>query len=199
MTVYGYIRVSTEEQGRSGLGLASQRTEIMDEYPNAVIVEEVASGASVKKRPLFLALIDRMQKGDTLIVTKPDRFSRSLVDAALTLRHLTEKDVGVVILSLGIDTATAAGKAMLSMMFVFAEFERDLISLRTKDALAAAVARGQVLGRPKGYTQKQAEAVLNYPEASATQLAAAFNMSRDTVNRIRKAAAGGKVQGNGSL
>jgi DNA invertase Pin-like site-specific DNA recombinase len=85
--VIGYVRVSTEEQGRSGLGLAAQRAAILAARPDAEIVEEVASGGRADNRPRLEEVRASLQRGDVLVVSRLDRLTRSLYDFADLVRE----------------------------------------------------------------------------------------------------------------
>lgn len=156
--VVGYTRVSTTEQGDSGLGLAAQRTAITVECQRrgwmlAEVFEDAgASGKSLNGRPALTAALDAIRTGAAggLVVAKLDRLSRSLLDfAGLMDRSRTEGWL-LVALDLGVDTSTPSGEMIASVMATFAQFERRLIGQRTKDALAVKKSQGYRLGRPSG-------------------------------------------------
>jgi DNA invertase Pin-like site-specific DNA recombinase len=150
----GYVRVSTEEQGRSRLGLEAQLHAIRwaareRGWQLVAIEQDIASGATLSRPGLERAL-ERCRSGETrgIVSAKLDRLSRSLVDFAGLLEHARREDFGLVVLDQNFDLATASGRAMAGMLAVFAQWERDTISERTCQALAAARARGARLGRP---------------------------------------------------
>ncbi len=154
MRLIGYVRVSTEEQGRSGLGLDAQRASITA-YAGAgnhdlTWAEDVGlSGSSLDRPALRQALAAlRRREADALVVAKLDRLSRSLPDFASVLQLARKQRWAVIALDLGVDTTTPAGRLIANVMASVAEWEREVIGQRTSEALRAAQARGVRLGRP---------------------------------------------------
>jgi len=150
-----YTRVSTGEQGVSGLGLEAQRHALELEaerrgWGRLGLVVEVASGAKLAGRPLLAQVLDALDAGeaDLLVVSKLDRVARNLSDLLRIVERAQAHGWAFVALDLGIDTSTAAGAFTLSVMGAAAELERRLIADRTRAALAAKKARGHRLGRP---------------------------------------------------
>lgn len=146
---YGYARVSSLVQLK-GNSLEEQRHELRQAgvLPENII-EEQYSGKTTN-RPLFKALLTRLQPGDELICCKLDRFARNAEDGLKTVRELVEKGVTVDILNLGRIDNKATGKLILTIMLAFAEFERNMILERT--AAGRAIARtkaGYHEGRPR--------------------------------------------------
>lgn len=153
--VIAYIRVSTEEQKESGAGLAAQRAAILAECKRRgwhliEVVEDAGYSAKDLKRPGVQAALDTLRRGgaDALVVAKLDRLSRSMLDFASIMAAAQKQGWGVVALDCAVDTTTPAGEAMANILATFAQFERRLISQRTKDALAIKKAQGVRLGRP---------------------------------------------------
>ena len=145
MKFIAYYRVSTEKQGKSGLGLEAQRESVLKHVKQeggTLIAEysDVISGASETREQLDAALRRCEREKATLIISKLDRLARQLS----FLAKFIESKVPLVVAEL-----PHANKMLLQMMAVFAEAERDMVSQRTKDALAAAKKRGVVLGNPK--------------------------------------------------
>lgn len=145
MKFIAYYRVSTEKQGKSGLGLEAQRESVLKhiEQDGGTLIAEysdVISGASETREQLDAALRRCEREKATLIISKLDRLARQLS----FLAKFIESKVPLVVAEL-----PHANKMLLQMMAVFAEAERDMVSQRTKDALAAAKKRGVVLGNPK--------------------------------------------------
>lgn len=154
--VVGYIRVSTEDQARSGAGLAAQRAAITAEAERRdwQLVETIsdagASGSRMDRRVGLQRALKRVTSGDAdaLVVAKLDRLSRSLLDFAVLMERSRREKWALIALDLGVDTSTPAGEVMASVLASFAQFERRLIGERTTVALAARRAAGQRLGRP---------------------------------------------------
>lgn len=153
--VIAYLRVSTTEQADSGLGLAAQEQAIRNycQAKGIVIDRLVAdrghSGATLN-RPGLTSVLGLVRAGgvDTVIVAKLDRLSRRVIDTLNTIDLLRRHGTDIVFVQDAIDSTTAVGKAMLALVAVFAQMERDLISERTMAALAVKRAKGEVLGNP---------------------------------------------------
>jgi DNA invertase Pin-like site-specific DNA recombinase len=165
--VVGYVRVSTEEQGRSGLGLADQRKAIRAAcaqrgWELVSIIEDNGFSAKNLNRPGIIETLRMVEAGeaDALVVSKLDRLSRSVLDFSGLLERSRKKGWSLVALDIGVDTSTANGEVMASIVAVFAQFERRLISERTKAALAIKKAQGVKLGRPVVVTEEVVDRVL---------------------------------------
>ncbi|WP_370693945.1 recombinase family protein [Methylobacterium sp. NEAU K] len=113
-----------------------------------LIRAEKKSGASTEGRTELRTLIDFARKGDTIVVTRIDRLARSIADLAGIVRELEAKGVALRATEQPVDTSTAAGKAFLGMLGVFAEFETNLRRERQLDGIAKAKAQGVYKGRP---------------------------------------------------
>lgn len=122
--IYGYVRISTmkQEQGNSK---EDQYNAITSAYPSASIIEETYSGA--KQRPKFLKLLEDCASGDTVVVTKLDRFCRSTKEGLEYIDYLKNKGVKIHILNMGLIEDTPIGNLMVTMLLAFAEFERAII------------------------------------------------------------------------
>ena len=161
MRALGYCRVSTDEQGESGLGLDAQRSVIVAEaerrgWELAEVLTDVASGKSLRRRHQMKAALTRLAAGeaDVLIVAKLDRLSRSVSDFATILAQSQEQKWALDVCDLGVDTTTPSGKMVAQIMMVLAEWEREVIGERTRSALQVARARGTRLGRPPGVDEE---------------------------------------------
>jgi DNA invertase Pin-like site-specific DNA recombinase len=160
--VVGYIRVSTEDQATSGLGLEAQRAVIEAECDRRgwelveVFEDRAASGRSLARRPALTRALKAV-RGDVanaLVVAKLDRLSRSLLDFAGLMEDARKGGWALVILDLGVDTTTPSGEMIANVMATFAQFERRLIGQRTKDALAVKKSQGVRLGRQLSVDEK---------------------------------------------
>ena len=153
------------------------------------IVREVVSGSQeAKQRPGFSKLLDKMDDGDVLIVTKLDRLGRNAMDVRATIEDLGKRGISVHCLALGgMDLTSPAGKMTMQVLAAVAEFERDLLIERTQAGLARAKEEGKAIGRPGALTEAEQEAVrvrLSKGE-SVSALAKELKTSRQTIMRAR--------------
>lgn len=140
--IFGYARVSTEQQN------LDRQLDVLKNYGCDVIYNEKITGTK-RDRPELEKLLDRMTVGDTVVVESLSRLGRSTKDL-IELTELFEKNgVHLVSLKEQIDTSTATGKLLFTLMSAIAQFERDVIADRTREGLVAAKARGRKGGRPK--------------------------------------------------
>ncbi len=146
--IYGYARVSTKGQARDGNSLEVQ-TQLLKDAGAKQIFYDSFTGTKVQ-RPEFDKLTSNLSSGDTLIVTKLDRFARSASQGSQMIESLINRGVTVHILNLGVMDNTPTGKLIRNVMLSFAEFERDMIVERTQEGKAIAREKGvRVDGRPK--------------------------------------------------
>lgn len=153
--VIGLVRVSTADQGASGLGINAQAEAIRLECERRrwllvdIIVEPAISGRSAD-RPGLTEALERVGSGGAsgIVVAKLDRLSRSVVDFGRILAWLDAADAHLVALDLGVDTSTPAGRLVANVLASVAEWEADVIAERTTDALSAKRARGEAISRP---------------------------------------------------
>jgi DNA invertase Pin-like site-specific DNA recombinase len=155
MRVLGYVRVSTEEQADSRAGIEAQRAAILAEagrrgWKLLEVVEDAGYSGRDLRRPGVQEALSVLAEGgaDALVVAKLDRLSRSMLDFASLMNAAHEQGWALVALDLGVDTSTPSGEMMANVLATFAQFERRLISQRTKEALAVKRAAGVRLGRP---------------------------------------------------
>lgn len=188
--VFAYCRVSTVEQSTE-----NQRREIAAAgfaIDDRRVIEEAISGSvAAKERPGFGKLIDRLEPGDVLVVTKLDRLGRNAMDVRATVEQLAQAGVRVHCLALGgVDLTSAAGRMTMQVISAVAEFERDLLIERTKSGLQRAKAEGKEFGRPSALSADQRRSVLDRLAAgeSVAALAREFSTSRQTIMRVRSAA-----------
>lgn len=156
-TMIGYLRVSTEEQANSGLGLDAQR-ESIERYADAhgwAVAWYVDEGLSAKSlaRPQLQAALTRLhvlpkrRDVDGIVVAKLDRLSRSVHDFSGILKLANARKWAVVAIDLGVDTSTPTGKLVANVMMSVAEWEREVIGERTSAAMQAAKRQGRHMGR----------------------------------------------------
>lgn len=188
--VFAYCRVSTTDQTTE-----NQLQEVtlagFNVDPRRVVVETISGSVPTSERPGFNRLVDKMEDGDLLVVTKLDRLGRNAMDVRGTVEALAGMGVRVHCLALGgIDLTSPAGKMVMQVIAAMAEFERDLLIERTQAGLVRAKSEGKAVGRPSSLTPKQAEEVrqrLAQGEPVAA-LARAYETSRQTIMRVRDAA-----------
>ncbi|WP_175783097.1 recombinase family protein [Burkholderia anthina] len=189
--VFAYCRVSTVEQSTE-----NQRREIAAAgfaIEDRRVIEEAISGSvAAKERPGFGKLIDRLEPGDVLVVTKLDRLGRNAMDVRATVEQLAQAGVRVHCLALGgVDLTSAAGRMTMQVISAVAEFERDLLIERTKSGLQRAKAEGKEFGRPSALSVDERRDVLERLAGgeSVAAVARAFSTSRQTIMRVRSTAA----------
>lgn len=169
-TMIGYLRVSTEEQASSGLGLEAQR-ETIQRYADAQgwdLVWYVDEGLSAKSldRPQLQAALSRLhvipkrRDVDGIVVAKLDRLSRSVHDFSGILKLAATRKWAVVAIDLGVDTSTPTGKLVANVMMSVAEWEREVIGERTSAAMQAAKRAGRHMGRVSKLPKSTADRLL---------------------------------------
>lgn len=182
MSLYGYARVSTEDQSLSRqLDALTGRG-----VPREHIHQETASGAAARRPVLDHLTADVLTAGDTLVIADLDRLSRRTARLIMTLDDLTARGITVESLYERVDTSTADGMFSVTLLGALAQRERDRIAERTRAGLEAARARGRRPGRPVAVTPEQYETVLMLRPLgrSYRQIAAATGLSASTVARI---------------
>lgn len=185
--VFAYARVSTLEQTTenqlreiraAGFHIDSKRT----------VTENISGSVAAKQRAGFSKLLDRMEAGDVLVVSKLDRLGRNAMDVRATVEALAAIGVRVHCLALGgVDLTSAAGKMTMQVLNAVAEFERDLLIERTNSGIARAKAEGKHMGRRHSLSAKQRQEVQQRLAAgeSVRALASEFDTTRQTIMRIR--------------
>ncbi|EQA1624982.1 recombinase family protein [Enterobacter asburiae] len=189
--VFAYCRVSTLEQTTenqrreieaAGFAVKSQR----------LIEEHISGSVAASERPGFTHLLDRMENGDVMIVTKLDRLGRNAMDVRKTVEQLATSGIRVHCLALGgVDLTSAASKMTMLVISAVAEFEKDLLIERTHSGIARARASGKRFGRPSSLNGEQQQVVLERLNAgvSISAIAREFSTTRQTILRVRKAGA----------
>ncbi len=179
---YGYARVSTTDQD-----LALQQT-ALKAAGCTVIRAEKASGTSRNGRSELETLLDFIRPGDTLVVTRIDRLARSLRDLQNIVHELRSKGAHLKATEQPIDTATAAGKAFLDMLGVFAEFETNLRRERQMEGITAAKERGVYKGRPRSIDEEEIKRLLD-EGVGPSQVAKRLGIGRASVYRLARGGA----------
>jgi len=177
----GYARVSKGDDQSNTLQARALRAAGCQR-----VFEEAASGGRWD-RPELHRMLDHLREGDTLVVWKLDRLSRSLKDVLHIMERVADAGAGFRSLTENIDTTTPAGRMMMQMVGSFAEFERAMIRERTSAGLAAARAEGRVGGRRRkldaAKRREIAESVITGRKSGA-DMARLYNISQPTVSRI---------------
>ena len=193
--IVGYLRVSTGKQN-----LANQQDEIrrFAESRNFTVnswVTEVVSGKKNERERKLGTLLKRMKPGDTLIVTEISRLSRTLTDIMAIMGKCLSREINLYTTKEGYSFDNSINSKVLCFAFgLVAEIERNLISMRTKEALALRKAEGVTLGRRKGsYTKtnilmanRQAIIEMLNNDKSIGDICKRFDISRDTFTKFRK-------------
>jgi len=184
----GYIRVSTDEQADSGLGLASQRAAVAAEaerrgWALLAVHEDALSGKNLD-RPGLAAALAAVESGAAagIVVAKLDRLSRSLKDFAELMARAQARGWNLVALDLGVDLSTPAGEFMAGVMASAAQWERRIIGQRTKDALAVKRSQGVRLGRPNALPREVVSRIIGAYRAGEGWSAIARSLDKDGVS-----------------
>ena len=175
----GYARVSTQDQN-----LDRQLDNLRAAGCERIFNEKMTGTKS--DRPELKTMLLTLRSGDILVIDSFSRLSRSTKDLLDLVEKLTGMGVHLVSLKENLDTTTATGKLMLTMLSALSQFERDLIAERTVDGLKAARARGRCGGRPRSGTDKDRQQALAMYDAnvmSNAEIAAHFNVSQSTLSR----------------
>lgn len=191
MRTFGYGRVSTADQTTDN---QRQELEAMGHtiQPQRWFSDTISGKVPASERPQFARMLDKLEAGDMVLVSKLDRLGRDMIDVMQTLRDLSARGIRVKVLALGdTDLTSTAGKAVVGILAVVAEMERDMLVERTQAGLARAKAEGKQLGRPAKTSDTDRATIRERLEAGDTvsQVARDFNISRATVISIRDAVA----------
>ena len=179
----GYARCSTDRQD-----LTAQRRALIDlgVADDRIYVDHGLTGTK-RARPGLDQALAAVRRGDTLVVSKLDRLARSVPDARAIADELTRRGVRLALGSSVYDPSDPMGKMFFNILATFAEFEADLIRMRTREGMAVARAKGKLRGKkPKLSDRRQAELRRMYDtgDYSVSDLAEIFAVSRPTVYRV---------------
>lgn len=175
----GYARVSTDDQD------LSLQLDALKKAGCQIIYQEKMSGKNLQ-RTEWEQCLKALRSGDTLVVWRMDRLSRSLTDLVKTITVLEERGIGFESLTECIETKSATGKLMFHVFAAMAEFERNVIRERTHAGLQAARARGRKGGRPPKLDEQQKKeirALLRDPDITVNEVAKRYGVSRATLYR----------------
>lgn len=176
----GYARVSTDDQN------LDLQIDALQKVQCEKIYTEYASGKSTKLRPELESCLKSLRAGDTLIVWRLDRLGRSLSDLVNIVTELEAMKVGFESINDKIDTTTPSGNFIFHLFGALAEYERKIISERTKAGINAARARGRLGGRPVKLSKEQlamAKSLIEANQSSIESIAKQFHVSRATLYR----------------
>ena len=174
----GYVRVSTRKQDHQ------RQIQNLEAICDELHVETIS--AVSKYRPVFEAVIAKLNKGDTLVVHDLDRAFRSTVDALTYAEILKNRGVNFQILSMNIDTNTESGTLIYSVMAAFSQWERQCLQRRTREGMAAARKQGKHIGRPYKLSEEQirtACARITLHQSTITAEAKKLGVCRDTLSK----------------
>lgn len=188
MKVVAYTRVSTREQADTGHGIDAQRTELRRQaelrgWEIVAWAEDLGvSGKDMKRDELSRAVkLVECGQADALVATKIDRVSRSVADFAALVCRANKRGWALVVLDIGLDLTTPMGKFTANVLCAAAELERDMISQRTKDGLAAAKAKGVRIGGPRVLPDDVADRIAELRQGGATLTAIADTLNAEGV------------------
>ena len=184
MAIYGYARASTVEQD------VTLQQETLRRAGCEVVRSEKSSGASRAGRSELAVLLQFLRRGDTLMVTRVDRLARSIKDLQDIVHELRAAGVSLKATEQPIDTSTAAGKAFLDMLGVFAEFETNLRRERQMEGIAQAQAKGIYRGRKPSIDPIEVRRLRVEEKLGATAIAQRLGIGRASVYRMLSAADG---------
>ena len=158
---FAYVRVSTTGQTTENQ-LQEIETAGFQVEPRRIVTETVSGSTAIVQRRGFSRLMDKLEAGDILIVTKLDRLGRDAIDVSMTVKTLAEMGVRVYCLALGgADLTSSAGTMTMNVLNAVAQFERDLLIERTQSGLKRAKSEGKALGRPSTLSERQKQDVCN--------------------------------------
>jgi DNA invertase Pin-like site-specific DNA recombinase len=186
---YGYARVSTAAQAKDGNSMKAQKKQLK-KHGAKEIYEDVFTGVK-GDRPQLNALVERLKAGDTLVVTKLDRIARTVKEGLILIDSLMDRGVKLNILNMGgLLDGSPEGKLRRAMFLAFAEFERDMLILRTQEGKAVAKLNPLYReGRPRKFTDEQLRHGVSLLENhSYKEVEAMTKISRSTLERAKKAA-----------
>ena len=183
----GYVRVSTVTQHED------RQLVTMEKFGVEKLFQEKVSGKD-KNRPQLQQLLDFVREGDTVIIHDFSRLARSTKDLLEIVEYLNNKKVALISAKENLDTSTATGKLMLTMIGAINEFERTNLLERQKEGIAVAKKKGKYKGRKEVKIDNFEQYYNKYlnREITKTQLAKELNISRPTLDKLIKEYKGGK-------
>lgn len=186
MATFGYGRVSTINQNTDNQKLELEKAGYQIDY----WFEDtgISGKTSANQRPQFMALLEKIRDGETLVVSKLDRLGRDAIDVLQTVKQLSKRNIKVIVHQIGsTDLSSPAGKMLLTMLAAVAEMERDLLIERTQSGLERAKSEGKILGRPSKTNSTQRAEIIAKLNSGTTvsQLSRDYGISRGSIISIR--------------
>lgn len=183
--VYGYCRVSTNMQAKDGNSLEAQEKLLKENGAEEIYLD--AFTGTKAHRPELDKLLDKLQPGDKLVITKLDRIARSVSQGTEIIQALLDRGITIHVLNMGLMDNTPTGKLIRNIMLAFAEFERDMIIERTQEGKAIAKKQPDYReGRPRLYSKKQIQHALGLLENhSYKQVTELTGISKSTLIRAK--------------
>ena len=184
--IYGYARVSTKGQAKDGNSLESQQAALKTAGAEKIYVDSFTG--TKMNRPQFSELVGVLKPGDTLIVTKLDRFARSISQASDLITDLIDKGITINVLNLGTLSNDSVSTLLRNVLLSFAQFERDMIVQRTQEGKAIARQNpGYREGRPKKFRPAQIDHALELlADHSYKQVSSMTGISESTLLRANR-------------
>ena len=181
MSKLGYIRTSTDKQ------LIDRQVNQLEKICDEVFIEDGVSAVK-KKRPVYDRLINQLVDGDVLVVLSLDRAYRSVIDALSELDKLHQRNIEFYSLTQNFDTRTPEGKLLYTVSAALAEWERSILSKRTKEGMEAARKRGSIIGRPRKLRPEQVSWAISMMESNGgicelNLISTTLNVSPQTLKR----------------
>ena len=185
--IYGYARVSTKGQRDKGNSLEDQQKKLHEVGVQEIVIEQYTG--TTTHRPKFDELLQKLKSGDTLKVTKLDRFARTAAEGSVLVKNLLDRGVSVHILNMGLIDDTATGRLIINVLLSFAEFERDMIVERTQAGKEIARTKeGYREGRPPIDAARKQHAVdMIMDKHTYKETADATGLSKSTIIRAVRA------------
>ena len=184
---FAYARVSTIQQETGNQIKEIEAAGFVIEE-HRIITEKISGSMPIARRKGFTRLLDKMEKGDVLVVTKMDRLGRNAIDVSTTVAKLEKIGIKIHCLALGgVDLTSSAGKMTMGVINHVAQFERDLLIERTQSGLARAKSQGKIFGRPKILSSLQKDQIVQQLQtgSTVTSIARNFEVSRQTIMRVK--------------
>lgn len=183
---YGYARVSTKAQAMDGNSLEAQEAALRE--AGAEVIYKDSFTGKVMSRPEFERLLSLLEPGDTIIVSKLDRFARSIGQASELITRLIDSGITIQVLDLGTLSNNSVSTLLRNVLLSFAQFERDMIVQRTQEGKAVARTKaGYREGRPPKYTKGLLDAAMRELEDhSYAQVSDIYKISISTLKREKR-------------